>query len=109
MAEQQYKPYDSDSGWWFNNARLCQDPEIKADGRFVRLLVVSTSRNKGQNGVEDLFVEVSPDDYSTEPAKFLKKGDEIGRIEGHEEFRRFGDNRERFGFSIKFARLRFSK
>lgn len=108
--EQEYKKVDSDSGWWANNARLMKDPEIKetAGGTIVRLTFISTSRNEGTNGVVKLWVEVTPDQYCTEPAKFLKAKDEIARIEGHEEMRTFGDNKERYAFSIKFARLKFS-
>lgn len=108
MADQEYKNYDSDSGWWMNNARLAKPPEIKAEGKIVRLTFVSTSSNKGVNGVEDLWVEVVPDQYSTEPAKYLQKGDEIARVEGHEELRKFGDNKERSSFGVKFAKLKFS-
>lgn len=108
MADKEFTNRDSDTGWWGNNLRLTKDPEIKAEGKIVRLTFVSTSSNKGNNGVIDLWVEVVPDQYSTEPAKYLKKDDEISRVEGHEEMRQFGDNNERRAFGVKFAKLKFS-
>jgi single-stranded DNA-binding protein len=98
------KKYDSDSGWFMKGARLCKDPEVRegANGKMVRLTFVSTSRRDGNS---DLWIECNVQDFQTDLASYLLKGDVLHYVEGKDFLRKYGENDEKFSFGIDRARL----
>ncbi len=102
MADTEYKRWDSDSGWWMNGAELKKDPEVRdgANGKMVRLTLVSTSRREGN---DDLWVEVNVSDFNADAAAWMKKNDVLHRVEGKDFMRTFGEGKKSFG--VERARL----
>ena len=101
MAE--FRKYDTDSNYTCWAARLTKDAEVKdfGDRQLVRLNFADSSR---MDSDEDIWIEANPSDRDAALAKCLKKGDTIG-IEGKLTMRRYGDNKEKVAFNIRFAKL----
>lgn len=107
MADQEYKNYDSNDRFKQCGVRLTKDAEVRdgANGKMVRLTFVSTSRNKGKNGIDDLWVEANVNDFQAEAASFLKEKDVLHEVDGKPYLRRFGENNERIAFCLERAQL----
>lgn len=106
MADE-FRNYDSTDEYRFVGPRLTADPVVRetANGKMVRLQIVSTSRNKGKNDIEDLWVEVNVGDFNAEAASFMKKGDVLHEIKGKPYVRRFGESKEKFSFCLERATI----
>ena len=106
MAEE-FKSYDSTDEYKYSGARLTKDAEVRdtAGGKMVRLQVVSTSRNKGKRGIDDLWIDVEVADFFVEAASFMKQKDVLHEIRGKPYLRRYGDNNERFAICLERAQL----
>lgn len=98
----EYKRYDSQAGFWMQNARLAKDPQVIEGGEkpMVKLTFVLTSRSDRH---EDTWVEVTVNDRQSDLAAALQKGDVIG-FAGFPATRVWGDP-PRTSFEVVRAEL----
>lgn len=103
----QYKSVDSSDEYKYTGCRLTSDPEVRDTkyGKMVSFKIVSTSRNKGKNDIDDLWVTVKPSDYYVEAASFLRAKDVLHEVKGKPVLRRFGEGKRMIEFIIERAQL----
>lgn len=107
MGDTEFKAYDSNDLYECCGARLAKDAEVRetANGRMVRLTFVSTSRRAGENGIEDMWVEANVNDFQSDLAAHLKKGDVLHKIHGKPYLRKWGEDGTKISFCVERAQL----
>lgn len=105
--ETDYKKYDSASKYECCGVRLAKDAEVRetANGRMVRLTFVDSSRRAGDNGIEDMWVEANVNDFQSDAAAHMKKGDVLHKVDGKPYLRKWGENESKVSFCLERAQL----
>jgi len=107
--ETEYKSVDSPDEYRYPGCRVIGDPESKntRNGLMVSFKIVSTSRNKGKNDIDDLWIVVKPSDYHAEAASFLRNKDVLHEVRGKPILRRFGEGKRMIEVVLERAQIIF--